>query len=125
MPLPTPVNSLLSGPAKVYTMRGRFRQFFMRVDQFDQLQAQSAHIGVSKERTLSVFVEAVSALEKTLETRVISSVSPCRKATCHVLPFSPRTCDLPTIPVLSTMPCPRSVHRRPDPRTRFRRVRTK
>ncbi|KAG6375451.1 hypothetical protein JVT61DRAFT_3009 [Boletus reticuloceps] len=45
-------------PAKVYTMRGRFRQFFMRVDQFDQLQVQSAHIGVSKQRTLNVFVEA-------------------------------------------------------------------
>lgn len=50
----------LLGPAKVFTMRGRFRQFFMRVDQFDQLQVQSAHLGVSKERTLSVFVEAVS-----------------------------------------------------------------
>lgn len=43
-------------------MRGKFRQFFMRVDQFDQLQVQSAHLAVSKERTLSVFVEAVSTL---------------------------------------------------------------
>ncbi|KAF8134571.1 hypothetical protein EV363DRAFT_1161141 [Boletus edulis] len=50
--------SRIDGPAKVYTMRGRFRQFFMRVDQFDQLQVQSAHIGVSKQRTLNVFVEA-------------------------------------------------------------------
>ncbi|KAH0827958.1 hypothetical protein J3R83DRAFT_3596 [Lanmaoa asiatica] len=50
--------SRVDGPAKVYTMRGRFRQFFMRVDQFDQLQVQSAHLSVSKERTLSVFVEA-------------------------------------------------------------------
>ncbi|KAG8214023.1 hypothetical protein J3R82DRAFT_10778 [Butyriboletus roseoflavus] len=54
--------SRIDGPAKVYTMRGRFRQFFMRVDQFDQLQVQSAHLGVSKERTLSVFVESVSTV---------------------------------------------------------------
>lgn len=56
----------------MYTMRGRFRQFFMRVDQFDELQVQSAYLGVSKQRTLSVFVEAVSTatlmgLEKLLE----------------------------------------------------------
>ncbi|KAF8557587.1 hypothetical protein OG21DRAFT_1505085 [Imleria badia] len=50
--------SRIDGPAKVYTMRGRFRQFFMRVDQLDQLEVQSAHLGVSKERTLNVFVEA-------------------------------------------------------------------
>lgn len=34
----------------------------MRVDQFDQLQVQPAHLAVSKERTLSVFVEAVSTV---------------------------------------------------------------
>ena len=53
-------------------MRGKFRQFFMRVDQFDQLEVQSAHLGVSKERTFRVFVEAVSTialmgLEKSLK----------------------------------------------------------
>ena len=56
----------------MYTMRGKFRQFFMRVDQFDQLEVQSAHLGVSKERTFRVFVEAVSTialmgLEKSLK----------------------------------------------------------
>ncbi|KAH7888603.1 hypothetical protein F5I97DRAFT_2003561 [Phlebopus sp. FC_14] len=50
--------SRIDGPAKVYTMRGRFRQFFMRVDHHDQMQVQSAHLGVSKQRTLEVFVEA-------------------------------------------------------------------
>ncbi|KAF8842999.1 hypothetical protein BDN67DRAFT_964880 [Paxillus ammoniavirescens] len=50
--------SRIDGPAKVYTMRGKFRQFFMRVDHHDQVQVQSAHIGVSKQRTLDVFVEA-------------------------------------------------------------------
>lgn len=48
----------------MYTMRGRFRQFFMRIDQFDQLQVQSAYLGISKERTLSVFVEAVSTVAR-------------------------------------------------------------
>ncbi|KIK97365.1 hypothetical protein PAXRUDRAFT_230135 [Paxillus rubicundulus Ve08.2h10] len=50
--------SRIDGPAKVYTMRGEFRQFFMRVDHHDQVQVQSAHVGVSKQRTLNVFVEA-------------------------------------------------------------------
>ncbi|KAF9227261.1 hypothetical protein BS17DRAFT_775202 [Gyrodon lividus] len=50
--------SRIDGPAKVYTMRGKFRQFFMRVDHHDQVQVQSAHLGVSKQRTLEVFVEA-------------------------------------------------------------------
>ena len=57
-----------AGPAKVYTMRGRFRQFFMRVDEFDQFEVQPAHLGVSKDRTVNVFVEAVStALWEELE----------------------------------------------------------
>jgi hypothetical protein len=34
----------------------------MRVDQFDQLQVQSAFLGISKERILSVYVEAVSTV---------------------------------------------------------------
>lgn len=34
----------------------------MRVDQLDQPEVQSAHLGVSKERTLNVFVEAVSTI---------------------------------------------------------------
>ncbi|KAF9237522.1 hypothetical protein BU15DRAFT_48632 [Melanogaster broomeanus] len=50
--------SRIDGPAKIYTMRGKFRQFFMRVDHHDQVQVQSAHLGVSKQRTLEVFVEA-------------------------------------------------------------------
>jgi len=34
----------------------------MRVDQFDELQVQPAYLGVSKQRILSVFVEAVSTI---------------------------------------------------------------
>ncbi|KIJ67882.1 hypothetical protein HYDPIDRAFT_25345 [Hydnomerulius pinastri MD-312] len=50
--------SQIDGPAKVYTMRGKFRQFFMRVDHHGRMQVQPAHLGVSKQRTLDVFVEA-------------------------------------------------------------------
>ncbi|KAG1716641.1 hypothetical protein ID866_519 [Astraeus odoratus] len=50
--------SRIDGPAKVFTMRAKFRQFFMRVDHYDNHQVTPAHLGVSKQRTLDVFVEA-------------------------------------------------------------------
>ncbi|KAL4080354.1 hypothetical protein V8B97DRAFT_2020960 [Scleroderma yunnanense] len=50
--------SRIDGPAKVFTMRAKFRQFFMRVDIHDNHHVTPAHLGVSKQRTLDVFVEA-------------------------------------------------------------------
>lgn len=50
--------SRIDGPARVYTLRGKYRQFFMRVDADDVLEAESCNLGVSKERTLEVVVEA-------------------------------------------------------------------
>ncbi|KAG0706089.1 hypothetical protein DFH29DRAFT_903539 [Suillus ampliporus] len=50
--------SRIDGPARVYTLRGKYRQFFMRVDADNVLEAESCNLGVSKERTLEVVVEA-------------------------------------------------------------------
>ncbi|KIK28014.1 hypothetical protein PISMIDRAFT_7954 [Pisolithus microcarpus 441] len=50
--------SRIDGPAKVYTKRAKYRQFFMRVDQHDNHHTTPACLGVSKKRTLDVFVEA-------------------------------------------------------------------
>ncbi|KAI6032947.1 hypothetical protein F5J12DRAFT_797650 [Pisolithus orientalis] len=50
--------SRIDGPAKVYTKRAKYRQFFMRVDQHDNHHSTPAHLGVSIQRTLDVFVEA-------------------------------------------------------------------
>ncbi|KAG2146475.1 uncharacterized protein EDB93DRAFT_1149271 [Suillus bovinus] len=50
--------SRIDGPARVYTLRGKYRQFFMRVDADNVLEVESCNLGVSKERTLEVVVEA-------------------------------------------------------------------
>ncbi|KAI6046071.1 hypothetical protein EDC04DRAFT_1869523 [Pisolithus marmoratus] len=50
--------SRIDGSAKVYTKRAQYRQFFMRVDQHDNYHTTPAHLRVSKQRTLEVFVEA-------------------------------------------------------------------
>lgn len=49
--------SRIDGPARVYTLRGKYRQFFMRVDADNILEVESCNLGVSKERTLEVVVE--------------------------------------------------------------------
>ncbi|KAG1898047.1 uncharacterized protein F5891DRAFT_1045759 [Suillus fuscotomentosus] len=50
--------SRIDGPARVYTLRGKYRQFFMRVDADNVLEAESCNLGVSKDRALEVVVEA-------------------------------------------------------------------
>ncbi|KAG1890386.1 hypothetical protein F4604DRAFT_1710309 [Suillus subluteus] len=50
--------SRIDGPARVYTLRGKYRQFFMRVDADNVLEVKPCNLGVSKERTLEVVVEA-------------------------------------------------------------------
>lgn len=50
--------SRIDGPARVYTLRGKYRQFFMRVDADNVLEVESCNLGVSEERTLEVVVEA-------------------------------------------------------------------
>lgn len=43
----------------MYTLRGRFRQFFLRVSADNEDKWDSANIVVTPQRTLEVFVEEV------------------------------------------------------------------
>jgi hypothetical protein len=50
---------LLEGPAKVYTLRGKYRQYFLRVNAYGEAEYGSANLRVDKNRTLQVIVEAI------------------------------------------------------------------
>lgn len=47
------------GPAKVLTMRGKYRQTFLRVSAEGEETSQSANLKVETDRTLSIIVEGV------------------------------------------------------------------
>ncbi|EIW62583.1 uncharacterized protein TRAVEDRAFT_114964 [Trametes versicolor FP-101664 SS1] len=54
---------LQKGPsraAKVYTMRGKYKQYFLRITPDGQCTSQPANLKVSVERTLEIVVEGVS-----------------------------------------------------------------
>ncbi|KAI4521510.1 hypothetical protein K525DRAFT_201057 [Schizophyllum commune Loenen D] len=48
-----------SSPAKVFTMRGRYRQIFLRVSDDNVDTSTSMNVAVSLERTIEVYVEPV------------------------------------------------------------------
>ncbi|KAH9994945.1 hypothetical protein BJV74DRAFT_770088 [Russula compacta] len=48
-----------SRPAKVLTMRGKYRQTFLRVSADGEETSQSANLKVETDRTLSIIVEGV------------------------------------------------------------------
>ncbi|KAH7913927.1 hypothetical protein BJ138DRAFT_1058157 [Hygrophoropsis aurantiaca] len=50
--------SRIDGPAKVFTLRGKYRQIFMRVSADNVLEVESANLRVTTERTLEIVVEA-------------------------------------------------------------------
>ena len=50
---------LLEGPAKVYTLRGKYRQYFLRVNTHGEAEYGSANLRVDKERTLHAVIEAI------------------------------------------------------------------
>jgi hypothetical protein len=50
---------LLEGPAKVYTLRGKYRQYFLRVNAYGEAEYGSANLRVDKDRTLQVAIEAI------------------------------------------------------------------
>ncbi|EJF60390.1 hypothetical protein DICSQDRAFT_62995 [Dichomitus squalens LYAD-421 SS1] len=52
--------SRIDGRAKVYTMRGRYKQLFLRILDDGRHVCQPANLKVSPERTLEIFVEDVS-----------------------------------------------------------------
>jgi hypothetical protein len=52
---------LVLGPARLYTLRGRYRQFFLRVSADGVEDCISANLRVTPTRTLDVVVEVVSS----------------------------------------------------------------
>ncbi|TFK73984.1 hypothetical protein BDN72DRAFT_118510 [Pluteus cervinus] len=52
--------SRIDGPAKVYALRGEFRQFFLRVSEMNLDDYGSANLYVSQKLSLEVFVEAMA-----------------------------------------------------------------
>ncbi|KAI0063564.1 hypothetical protein BV25DRAFT_390893 [Artomyces pyxidatus] len=51
--------SRIDGPARVYTMRDKYRQVFLRISADGVETSQSANLRVEKDRTLPVFVEII------------------------------------------------------------------
>ncbi|EEB87355.1 hypothetical protein MPER_15308 [Moniliophthora perniciosa FA553] len=47
-------------PAKVYTMRGIYRQFFLRVSVDNKLEVAHANLSVNADRTIKIFIEKAS-----------------------------------------------------------------
>jgi hypothetical protein len=60
----TDLASLLTyaGPARVYTLRGKYRQFFLRVSADNIDEITSSNLQVALERTLDIVVEPVREL---------------------------------------------------------------
>lgn len=54
-----PVLMLFEGPAKVYTLRGKYRQYFLRVTTNGEAEYSSANLRVDKDRTLLAVIEAI------------------------------------------------------------------
>ncbi|KAJ3801060.1 hypothetical protein GGU11DRAFT_771037 [Lentinula aff. detonsa] len=53
--------SRVEGPARAYTMRGKYRQIFMRQQEDGTFEAKPVNIGVSSERILEIVVEKLPA----------------------------------------------------------------
>ena len=51
--------NLLKGPAKVYTLRGKYRQYFLRVNAYGEAEFGPANLRVDKDRTLQAIIEAI------------------------------------------------------------------
>lgn len=50
------------GPAKVLTMRGKYRHIFLRISAEGEETSQSANLKVDSDRTLPIIVESVRTL---------------------------------------------------------------
>jgi hypothetical protein len=51
--------SRIEGPCKAHVMRGRFRQYFLRVEHDGRLVAEQQRLEVAKDKTLQIYIEAV------------------------------------------------------------------
>ncbi|KAI0305554.1 hypothetical protein B0F90DRAFT_1073189 [Multifurca ochricompacta] len=65
--------SRVDGPAKLFTMRGKYRQTFLRISLGGEETCQSAHLNVNPDRTLPVVVDT---LDLVLMPRFSSDPSP-------------------------------------------------
>ena len=50
---------LFQGPAKVYTLRGKYRQYFLRVNANGEAEYGPANLRVDKDRTLQAVIETI------------------------------------------------------------------
>ena len=48
-----------SGRAKVYTLRGKYKQYFLRISEDGEQVCQPANLKVAPDRTLEIFIEDV------------------------------------------------------------------
>ncbi len=51
-----------AGRAKVYTLRGKYKQYFLRITADGEQVCQSANLKVALDRTLQIYVEDVRRL---------------------------------------------------------------
>ena len=58
-PLTSWIANLFEGPAKVYTLRGKYRQYFLRVNANGEAEYGPANLRVEKDRTLLAVIEAI------------------------------------------------------------------
>lgn len=56
------INLFKSGPAKVYTLRGKYRQFFLRVTAENVDEFISTNLIVKTDKVMDVVVEAVRVI---------------------------------------------------------------
>jgi len=57
------------GPAKVYTLRGKYRQYFLRLNTDGEAEYGSANLRVGKNRTLQVAIEEIVCHHPPLSSR--------------------------------------------------------
>ena len=55
----TKLSNLLLGPARAYTLRGKYRQFILRVSADNEDEFLSANVIIQKDKTLDIIVEMV------------------------------------------------------------------
>ena len=56
------MTKIIPGPAKAFTRRGKYRQYFLRVTSGGIDEFSSANLRVEKDRTVEVFIEAAVSL---------------------------------------------------------------
>ncbi|KAI9059142.1 hypothetical protein FKP32DRAFT_1580237 [Trametes sanguinea] len=69
--------SRIDGAAKVYTQRGKYKQYFLRISADGDQVCQPANLMVSRTRTLDIFIEDVCIYTSALRSQSLTD-PPCR-----------------------------------------------